>query len=150
MPSMTEMPGGSGDPGSAVLLSFWTVSLSVSNGKGISVWSVSADADSADITSGGSSVSMSTVCGTCASSSAENDTLCFFSGEAGIALGVILSMFWKNSGMIFTKFKFFLVCNPKIRWTFDSGAIRTGRLKVCFKSSLLNDTTISRFYTLII
>ena len=61
MPSMTKMPGGSGDPGSAILFSCWTVSFSVSNGKGISVWSVSADADSADITSGGSSVSMSTV-----------------------------------------------------------------------------------------
>ena len=61
MPSMTEMPGGSGDPESAILFPFWTVYSSVSNGKGISVWIVSADADSADITSGGSSVSMSTV-----------------------------------------------------------------------------------------
>ena len=75
MPSMTEMPGGSGDPGSAILFSFLTVSFSVSNSKGVSVWIVSAETDSADITSGGSSVSMSTVCGTCASSSAENDAL---------------------------------------------------------------------------
>ena len=143
MPSMTEMVGGSGDLGSAILFSFWTVSLSVCSGEGISVWIVSADADSAESTPGGSSVSTSTVKGTSASSSAENDTLCFFDGEAGIALGVILSRFWKNSGMIFTKFKFFMVCNPKIRSTSDSGAIRTGRLKVCFKSSLLNDATIS-------
>ena len=57
------------------------MSFSVSNGKGISIWIVSADADSADITSGGSSVSMSTVCGTCASSSAENDTLCFLAAK---------------------------------------------------------------------
>ena len=61
MPSMTEMPGSSGDLGSAILFSYWTVSFSVSNGTGISVWIVSADADSADITSRGSSVSMSTV-----------------------------------------------------------------------------------------
>ena len=54
---------------------------------------MSAETDSADSPSGGSSVSMSTVKGTSASSSAENYTLCFFSGEAGIALGVILSSF---------------------------------------------------------
>ena len=134
MPSVTKMPGGSGDPGSAILFSFWTVSFSVSNGKGVSVWIVSAETDLADITSGGSSVSMSTVCGTSASSSAENDTLCFFSGEA---LGVILSRFWKNSGIIFTKFKFFIVCNPKIRscelarvGTKSGGHIVDGQMKM--------------------
>ena len=93
MPSMTEMPGGSGDLGSAILFSCWTTSFSVSNGTGISVWIVSAETDSADSPSGGSSVSIRTVKGTSASSSAENDTLCFFSGEAGIALCVILSRF---------------------------------------------------------
>ena len=69
------------------------MSLSVSNGKGISVWIVSAETDSADSTSGGSSVSISTVKGTSASSSAENDTLYFFDGVVGITLGVILSRF---------------------------------------------------------
>ena len=93
MPSMTEMPGGSGDPGSAILFSFWTVSFSVCNGKGISVWIVSAETDSAYFPLGGSSVSISTVKGTSASSSAENDTLCFSSGEAGIALGILFSRF---------------------------------------------------------
>ena len=52
MPFMTEMPGGSGDPGSAILFSCWTVSFFISNGKGISVWIVSAETDSADIASG--------------------------------------------------------------------------------------------------
>ena len=54
---------------------------------------MSAKTDSADTIPGGSSVSMSTVKGTCAPFSAENDTLCFFDGVVGIALGVIWSRF---------------------------------------------------------
>ena len=46
---------------------------------------MSAETDSADTIPGGSSVSMSTVKG--------NDTLCFFDGVVGIALGVIWSRF---------------------------------------------------------
>ena len=44
-----------------------------------------------------------------------------------IFLFSIFSGFWKNSGIILTKFNFFIVSNPKIRSTLESSAIRTGR-----------------------
>ena len=52
--------------------------------------------------------------------------------------------YFPGIGKTLTKFSFFIVSNPKIKSTLESSAIRTGREKVYFKSSLLNDTTISR------
>ena len=49
----------------------------------------------------------------------------------------------KNSGIILTKFRFFMVFIPIIKSISESSAMRTGREKMYFKESFLNDTTIS-------
>ena len=58
--------------------------------------------------------------------------------------GSVWFLWEKNSGMIFTKFNFFIVSIPRIKSISESSAMRTGRENVYFKESFLNDTTISR------
>ena len=74
-------------------------------------------------------MSIGTVTGTRVVSD-DDDVLDFFQGDGVVSVGLIWSRFWKNSGMTLTRFRFFIVCNPKIRSTSESSAIRTGRLKV--------------------
>ena len=51
--------------------------------------------------------------------------------------GSVWSLCAKKSGMIFTKFKFLIVSIPRIKSISESSAIRTGREKVYFKESFL-------------
>ena len=62
-------------------------------------------------------------------------SLCIFDMCVMFLSVAIFSVFWKNSGISLTKFNVLIVCNPKIKSTFESSAIRTGRKKCVEKSS---------------